>query len=61
MDGNADWHGTVPDDLVYDTTDEQFTINLDDLAKGEHVITLRASEDLDNTTYKSFDLCTSDN
>jgi hypothetical protein len=56
VDSNAEWKGTVPEDGVYDTTDESFVIQLDDLAPGEHVLALKASDDLDNTTYKTVDV-----
>jgi hypothetical protein len=59
IDSNADWIGTVPDDLVYDTTDENFTIKIDvkeDLPKGDHVLTIKVSDAVDNTTYKTFEV-----
>jgi len=59
IDSNADWIGTVPDDLVYDTTDENFTIKIDvkeDLPKGDHVLTIKVSDALGNTTYKTFEV-----
>ncbi|MBA7689494.1 hypothetical protein ES703_98002 [subsurface metagenome] len=59
IDSNADWIGTVPDDLVYDTTDENFTINIDaekDLPKGDHVLTIKVSDAVGNTTYKTFEV-----
>jgi len=59
IDSNADWIGTVPDDLVYDTTDENFTIKIDakkDLPKGDHVLTIKVSDAVGNTTYKTFEV-----
>jgi len=59
IDSNARWISTVPDDLVYDTTDENFTIRIDaeeDLPKGDHVITVRVSDADDNTTYKTLEV-----
>ncbi len=59
IDSNARWIGTVPDDLVYDTTDENFTIRIDaeeDLPKGDHVITVRVSDAVGNTTYKTLEV-----
>ena len=59
IDSNADWIGTVPDDLVYDTTDENFTIRIDaekELPKGDHVLTVRVSDAVGNTTYKSLEV-----
>jgi hypothetical protein len=61
IDSNADWIGTVPDDLVYDTTDENFTIKIDaekDLPKGNHVLTIKVSDAVGNTTYKTFEVNT---
>jgi len=59
IDSNADWIATVPDDLVYDTTDEKFTIKIDakkDLPKGDHVLTIKVSDAVGNTTYKTFEV-----
>jgi len=59
IDSNARWISTVPDDLVYDTTDENFTIRIDaeeDLPKGDHVITVRVSDAVGNTTYKTLEV-----
>lgn len=61
IDSNADWIGTVPDDLVYDTMDENFTIKIDakkDLPKGDHVLTIKVSDAVGNTTYKTFEVNT---
>jgi hypothetical protein len=48
----------VPDDLVYDTTSENFTIRIDaeELPKGDHVITVKVSDANDNTTYKTLEV-----
>jgi len=56
VDSNAEWTGAVPDDLVYDTTDEYFTVVIKDLEAGEHIIALRVSDDVGNTTYKTFEV-----
>ncbi len=59
VDSNTDWISTVPNDLVYDTTDEDFTVRVDKekkLPPGDHVLTIRVSDALGNTTYKSFDV-----
>jgi len=58
IDSNAQWKGTLPDDFVYDTTDESFTIVIEDLKPGEHIIALKVSDQLGNTTYESFDVQT---
>ena len=54
VDSNADWISAMPDDLVYDITEENFTIEIEDLKPGEHIISLRVRDNLDNTTYKTF-------
>jgi len=59
IDSNDDWIGTVPNDLVYDTLDENFTIKIDteeDLPKGDHILTIKVSDALNNTTYKTVDV-----
>jgi outer membrane protein assembly factor BamB len=56
IDSNTEWKGTLPDDFVFDTTDESFTIVTDDLATGEHVIALKISDDVGNVTYKTFEI-----
>lgn len=59
IDSNADWTGTVPDDSVYDTMQENFTLKIDqkkDLPKGSHVLTIRVSDAVGNTTYKTFEV-----
>jgi len=56
VDSNTEWKGAVPDDGVYDTTVETFTIQIEDLKAGEHVLAVKVSDDLGNTTYRSFDL-----
>ena len=59
IDSNDDWIGTVPDDLVYDTLDESFTIKIDtteDLTKGDHILTIKVIDAVGNTTYKTVDV-----
>jgi len=59
IDSNADWIGAVPDDLVYDTTDESFTIRIDTkeaLPKGAHVLTIKAEDAVGNTKHKTLDV-----
>ncbi len=55
VDSNAQWRGTVPDDLVYDTTDEKFTIVIEELKPGEHILAVKVQDDIGNTTYKTFE------
>jgi hypothetical protein len=61
LDSDTDWKTAVPDDLVYDTTAEAFTISLDKLEAGEHVLAFRAKDDVGNTTYKTVELDVSAN
>ncbi|MBW8038686.1 MAG: PQQ-binding-like beta-propeller repeat protein [Planctomycetes bacterium] len=56
VDSNAKWKGTMPDDLVYDTTDEDFTIVIDKLDPGEHIIAVKITDSLGNITYKTFEV-----
>lgn len=56
IDSNAEWKNAVPDDSVFDTTDESFTIATDELEPGEHIIALKMRDDVDNVTYKTFEL-----
>lgn len=55
LDSNAEWRGTVPDDLVYDTTEEKFTIVVEELKPGEHVLAVKVQDAVGNTTYKTFE------
>lgn len=56
IDSNADWKSTLPDDLIFDATDESFTIVTEELEAGEHIIALKISDDVGNTTYKTFEV-----
>jgi len=56
VDSNTKWLSAVPDDLVYDTTEEHFTIVIEDLGSGEHIITIKVADDISNTTYKTFEV-----
>jgi hypothetical protein len=58
IDSNADWIATVPEDLVYDTKNENFSIAIDtekDLPKGGHILTIKVSDSVGNTTYKTLE------
>ncbi len=56
LDSNDEWTSSVPDDFVYDTTEEDFTIVIEKLDAGEHIIAVRVSDDVGNTTYKTFEV-----
>ena len=61
IDSNAKWVSTVPEDLVYDTTNEDFVIKIDakeKLPKGEHILTIKATDAVGNMTYKTFEVST---
>ena len=53
INSNKDWISTLPDDLVYDTTTESFTIVIDDLEQGQYVIAIKAADDPGNVKYTS--------
>ena len=55
VNSNKDWISTIPDDLIYDTTQEEFTIIIEDLEPGENVIAIRFNDDVKNTKYKSYE------
>jgi outer membrane protein assembly factor BamB len=56
VDSNQEWIGTLPHDLVFDTTDEDFTIVIQDLQAGEHIVALKIADDIGNKTYKTFEV-----
>jgi hypothetical protein len=59
IDGNETWQATVPDDLVYDTMSETFTIAIDYekyLPKGEHVLSMKITDAAGNTAYKTSEI-----
>jgi hypothetical protein len=59
IDSHVQWVSTVPDDLVYDTTNEDFAVKIDaekDLPKGEHILTIKVTDAVGNTTYKTFEV-----
>jgi hypothetical protein len=56
VDSNDKWMTAIPDDLVYDTANEDFTITIQDLKAGDHIIALRIADDAGNTTYKTFEV-----
>jgi outer membrane protein assembly factor BamB len=56
LDSNDEWKGALPDDLVCDTTEESFAVTIEDLEPGEHVLALRITDDVGNTTFKTFEL-----
>jgi len=56
IDSNTDWIGSVPDDSVYDTLEEEFTVLIKALVDGDHVISIKAADAVGNVTYKTFEI-----
>lgn len=53
VDAGEQWKYILPDDLIYDSTDESFTVKILDLAPGQHVITLRADDARGNAVHEA--------
>lgn len=53
VDAAEQWQYILPDDLIYDSTDESFTVKILDLAPGQHVITLRADDARGNAVHEA--------
>ncbi len=56
VDSNEKWKSTLPEDDIYDTTDEKFTIVIKELTGGDHVVAVKISDAEGNTMYKTFDI-----
>jgi len=56
VNSQSDWIGTVPEDLVFDTRQEDFRIVVTGLEPGEHVIAVRAADAAGNVRYRTFDV-----
>jgi outer membrane protein assembly factor BamB len=56
VDSNEKWITAMPDDLVYDTLSETFTIRIEDLDSGDHIIAFSVADDLQNTRYKTYEV-----
>ena len=56
VDSNDDWISVLPDDEVFDTTSENFTIKLQDLKIGQHILAIKTSDAVGNTRYKTFEI-----
>jgi hypothetical protein len=56
VDSNDDWNSVLPDDNVFDTITENFTIKLNDLKPGQHVLAIQTSDAEGNIRYKTFDI-----
>lgn len=53
VDGGQTWQLVLPEDLIYDSTSERFSFNIDDLSPGRHVVALRVTDALGNSRYVS--------
>lgn len=56
VDSGENWMTALPDDLVYDTLTETFTIRVKDLKPGRHVIAVMVADDPENTGYKTWEV-----
>jgi len=56
VNSNDKWNSVLPDDKVYDTTTESFTIFIPDLSAGAHVVAVSVADDVGNTLYKTYDI-----
>jgi hypothetical protein len=56
IDSNEKWISVLPDDNVFDTTTENFTIKAEKLEPGQHVLAVRIFDAEGNTMYKTFDV-----
>jgi hypothetical protein len=53
ISGQDKWNAVIPDDLIFDTVEEMFTIQTEKLDAGSYVITLKISDAAGNELYKS--------
>lgn len=56
IDSNENWLTALPDDLVYDTLSETFTMVHKDVKSGRHVVAVMIADDAENTMYKSWEV-----
>ncbi|MEN6387088.1 MAG: hypothetical protein ABFD79_18055 [Phycisphaerales bacterium] len=56
VDSNKEWNNVLPDDEVFDTTGESFTIKVDDLQAGQHIFAVKITDAEENTMYKTFEI-----
>jgi outer membrane protein assembly factor BamB len=56
VDSNEKWVTALPEDLVYDTLAESFTIPIENLEPGVHVIAFSLADDLENIRYKTYEV-----
>ena len=51
VDSSGEWQLVLPNDLIYDSTQEGIGVTIDGLDPGEHVVTVRATDGLGNSRY----------
>jgi hypothetical protein len=56
FNSKEDWIGLLPEDLVFDTTEEWFTLKMDNMEAGDYVLALAVSDAPGNTCYQTFDV-----
>lgn len=56
VDSNEKWLSTLPQDNIFDTTEEDFIITTESLTSGRHVLAIRISDIEGNRMYKTFDV-----
>lgn len=56
INSSKDYISILPDDKIYDMTEESFTVSIDDLKQGTSVITFKATDDIGNTAYKAVEV-----
>jgi len=52
VDGSDQYRASLPADLIYDSTSEEWSCTISDLSPGEHVIALRVIDARGNTAYR---------
>lgn len=53
VDSTERWQPVLPDDLIYDSTTETFTIKITGLSVGPHMVTLRVLDARNNARYEA--------
>ena len=56
MDSAELYEPILPEDLIFDSTRESFTVTISDLAPGPHVVTLRVADSRGNVGYQAVTL-----
>lgn len=56
VNSNDKWNSVLPDDNVYDTTVEMFTLYVPDPGPGVHVVAVSVADDVGNIQYKSYEI-----